>query len=50
MGFITARLVLLGRCDAADRRLMGNASPLLNHEKAVYILTLGTTDACRKQV
>ena len=50
VGFITARLAGLAEADALDRKLMGLASPALDSERIVYLLTIGVVPRLRSQV
>eukprot|EP00775_Hariotina_reticulata_P008011 gene8011-8209_t len=48
-GFITAKKVHLFECDTTDRQHMQLLSPVLDHDHAFYILTLGVLEAYRHQ-
>ena len=47
VGFVVARAFMLHECDITDRALMGLEHKLLEHESAVYILTLGVISRAR---
>jgi len=50
VGFITARLALLVEADALDRKLMSLASPALDGDTVVYLLTIGCLPGLQNQV
>lgn len=49
MGFVTARLVYLHECETGDRQLLGLQGAHLDHEMAVYVLTLGVLPAYQQR-
>ena len=50
MGFITARAALLAEADVLDRKLMHLASPALDAERVMYLLTIGVVPHLQNQV
>lgn len=49
VGFITAKTVFLHECEVTDRQHMGLLSPVVDHDLALYILTLGVLEGFRGQ-